>query len=234
MLDSSFWKKYFLVYDSLNELIPYQRLIQMIIKQLDIKPGQRILDVGSGTGNIATQVKQHGGQVFGIDISAEGVALHSRKDPTAILKVADISNPLPYPDAYFDRVYSNNTLYTIPRDTRSTVFAEMYRVLKPGGRIVISNLRDGFRPLSIYKDHIRISIKEMGMFHTCLSLCKFMYPTINIFYYNYLIKKENDGGSYDFFHNEEQAKEMNVAGFSTVTKDVEVYSGQAILNTGKK
>ena len=44
MLDSKFWKRYFKVYDVLNLLIPYQELLNTICDELDIKPGEKILE----------------------------------------------------------------------------------------------------------------------------------------------------------------------------------------------
>ena len=44
MLDSKFWKRYFKVYDVLNLLIPYQELLETICDELDIKPGEKILE----------------------------------------------------------------------------------------------------------------------------------------------------------------------------------------------
>jgi hypothetical protein len=44
MLDARFWKKYFDVYDVLNLLIPYQELLETIFDELEIKPGEKILE----------------------------------------------------------------------------------------------------------------------------------------------------------------------------------------------
>jgi len=56
MLDSKFWKRYFKVYDVLNLLIPYQELLNTICDELDIKPGEKILEAGCGTGNLALKI----------------------------------------------------------------------------------------------------------------------------------------------------------------------------------
>ena len=49
--ESEFWEKYFRIYDFLNLLIPYQRLLARIKELLKLKKGDTLLDVGAGTGN---------------------------------------------------------------------------------------------------------------------------------------------------------------------------------------
>ena len=58
MLDSNFWKRYFKVYDVLNLLIPYQELLNTICDELEIRPEERILEAGCGTGNLALKVEE--------------------------------------------------------------------------------------------------------------------------------------------------------------------------------
>ncbi len=233
-LDSQFWKKYFTVYDTLNNLIPYQNLIQTIIKHAQPNPEDKILDAGSGTGNLAVKIEKGGAVVYGIDISKEGVEMHKSKKPKGEVIVGSITDPLPFPDNYFDKIVSNNVLYTIPRFKREFVYKELYRVLKPGGVIVISNIKKGFKPVKIYSDHIKESIKSYGYIYTIKQIIKFIIPTLKIFYYNFLIKKENKSGGYDFFEPEEQKKYLEKAGFVDISPDIPTYSNQAILNYARK
>jgi len=234
MLNAKFWKKYFKVYDVLNELIPYQELSNLIVSELDIKKGEEVLDAGSGTGNIALKVKEKGAIVSGIDISKEGIDIHRKKDSSAKLIVGDVAQPLPYSDDAFDKICSNNTLYTIPRENRKQIFVEFYRILKPGGKIVISNVIEGFSPRAIYFDHIKKETKQKGIFFTFWRILFLVVPTIKIFYYNHLITKEGAVGKYDFFKPEEQKEQLQVSGFVNVSPDTKTYSDQAILNSAFK
>ena len=59
-LTASFWDKYFGVYDVLNELLPYRHLIQSLVSALVIKPGDRVLDAGAGTGNVSLPISAAG------------------------------------------------------------------------------------------------------------------------------------------------------------------------------
>lgn len=234
MLNTNFWKKYFRDYDVLNVLIPYQELKNEIIKNLEIKNGEKILDLGSGTGNIAVEIKKLGAEVVGIDFSVEGVKRHKEKDPDAEVLVGDISQELPFQDSAFDKVYSNNGIYTIDPSKRSAIFDEVYRVLKPGGRIVVSNITKDFKPFGIYKDHLKKQVGREGLANTLLLVIKLAPATLRMFYYNFLIKKENKGGSYGFFVAGEQKNLLEKSGFKDISNDIYTYSNQAILNKATK
>jgi ubiquinone/menaquinone biosynthesis C-methylase UbiE len=234
MLDTTFWKHYFEVYDLLNELTPYQELLDGICARVNIHTGDRVLDLGSGTGNLSMKLERFGARVAGVDFSKEGIEMHKSKSSSTELIHADITQPLPFPDAYFDAVVSNNVLYAISRDIRPRVAQEMYRVLKPGGRIVISNVIDGFNPQVIYFDHVAYSFKERGIFKTIGDILLLSWPTLKILYYNHLISKEHEQGSYDFFKAGEQQWLLIDAGFRDVSPDEHVYCKQGVMNYASK
>src|SRR3989338_7144235 len=212
MLNTTFWKKYFEVYDLLNELIPYRELLDKICEELDVKNGDLVLDAGAGTGNL-------------------GVGIEKKKTPFAELVIVDLSRPLPFENNYFDKICSNNTIYTIPRKYREDIFREFYRVLKPRGKVVVSNITLGFNPFKIYLTHIKQSFRKIGIMNTMLKVIKLAIPTIKIFYYNHLIQKEDRSGRYDFFEVDEQKDLLRKTGFTNISENKSVYVGQAVLNT---
>lgn len=234
MLDTHFWKKYFNVYDTLNELIPYKDLLNKIHAESLAKSGDKILDLGSGTGNLSMILKESGAKIYGIDFSDVGVEIHKNKDPESDIRVGDITKKLPYDDNFFDCVVSNNVIYTIPIEQRLDVFKEVHRILKSGGRFVVSNIAEGFKPASIYNAHLLMSTKKIGLFRTLLAVFKYIYPTILILYYNKLIKLENSDGTYVFLKQNEQAKLLKEAYFTKISNDLHTYADQAILNVGIK
>ncbi|HDQ16711.1 MAG TPA: class I SAM-dependent methyltransferase [Candidatus Vogelbacteria bacterium] len=234
MLDRKFWEKYFAVYDILNELSTYQELGDKIIDELDIERGDKILDLGSGTGNIALKAKKKGAEVIGIDSSPEGVKIHKEKMPDSEIILGDITEKLPFEGGFFDKIYSSNVIYTIPEEKRKFVFDELYRIIKPGGIIVISNPKIGFKPLAIYLDHVKKEIKERGFFLTFIKGLKLMIPTIKMFYYNIKIKRENKGGDYRFMEPNDQKNYLTQAGFKNISENKSVYADQAILNKAEK
>jgi ubiquinone/menaquinone biosynthesis C-methylase UbiE len=98
--------------------------------------GKKILEVGCGCGTDLLQFARAGAEVYAIDLSPHSAALAKQRLNLYGLKgeiqEADAEH-LPFPDGYFDMVYSWGVLHHTP-DTAAAV-KEIYRVLKPGGQI---------------------------------------------------------------------------------------------------
>lgn len=234
MLNSSFWERYFRVYDVLNLLIPYQELLKTICDELDIKPGEKILEAGCGTGNLAIKIKERGGNVIGLDNCKEALEIYKKKDPNAKTVLADLREKLPFPDNYFDKIACNNTLYILPKEKHLFTLKEFYRILKPGGKIVIVNPKKGGSPLKIYLQGVKKSFKKIGVLKTIKNVLLMFIPTIEILFYNAKIKKESEKKSYHFFDLDEQKKYLEKIGFHNFTENKLVYEDQAILTSAIK
>ncbi|MET9629629.1 class I SAM-dependent methyltransferase [Lentzea sp. NPDC006480] len=98
--------------------------------------GRRILDAGCGSGPLLAALRGRGAVVSGFDLSAGMLALARRRVPGADLRVADLAEPLPYADAAFDDVIASLVLHYL--GDWGPALAELHRVLKPGGRLLIS------------------------------------------------------------------------------------------------
>jgi ubiquinone/menaquinone biosynthesis C-methylase UbiE len=103
----------------------------------------RILDVGCGTGRTLVQIAAAlpGHQYFGVDLSPfylEEARGHLEEVPEVSL-VVENAEKLPYRDGYFDAVTSVYLLHELPRRARRAAVAEMARVLKPGGLLVLED-----------------------------------------------------------------------------------------------
>jgi ubiquinone/menaquinone biosynthesis C-methylase UbiE len=102
--------------------------------------GRRMLDIASGTGHFAQAAFDRGAVVEGLDISADMVALASRRFPDVPFKLGSAES-LPYADASFDAVTCCFGLLHMERP--EAVIAEIYRILSPGGRFTYTTWQDG-------------------------------------------------------------------------------------------
>ena len=107
------------------------------------RPGQRILDVASGSGFGLEQLEQAGGRPVGVDYAADALSEVRTSQPLARLVRADASQ-LPFQSAAFDLVVSFETIEHVA-DACGLVRA-IRGVLKPGGQLVLSTPNRGFGP----------------------------------------------------------------------------------------
>jgi trans-aconitate methyltransferase len=103
-----------------------------LIDWLEPRPGEAILDLGCGTGELATAIAGRGARVVGLDSSAEMIAVARERTPALEWLVGD-GEALSF-DSAFDAVFSNAALHWM---TRAQAAARgIARALKPGGRLV--------------------------------------------------------------------------------------------------
>ncbi|HJV76033.1 MAG TPA: class I SAM-dependent methyltransferase, partial [Noviherbaspirillum sp.] len=110
------------------------------LARLNIQPGTRMLDVGCGAGQIAIPASRAGVRVTGVDIASNSIEqAQTRAKAEGLDAQFDEGDAemLPYPDASFDLVVSLIGAMFAPRPQR--VAAELIRVCRPGGRIVMAN-----------------------------------------------------------------------------------------------
>jgi len=99
--------------------------------------GLKILDAGCGSGPLMEALRGKDAVVSGFDLSPAMVELaRQRLGEDADVRVADLGAPLPYPDDTFDLVVASLSLHYV-KDWDSAL-AELRRVLKPGGRLIVS------------------------------------------------------------------------------------------------
>ena len=107
-----------------------------------------VLELGCGTGNDAARLAGEGYSVTAVDLSGEAIGqAQARFGSLARFLVADMTRPLPFPDGSFDAVMSNVAVHMFPDGVTRAVFAEVGRLVRPGGLFLfhVNALED--RPL---------------------------------------------------------------------------------------
>lgn len=121
-----------------------RRFKQALIRQASLAPGQRVLDLASGTGTLAIWIKQREPllDVTGVDIDPGILARAVRKAKSANVAVnfsRALSYELPYLAAHFDRVVSSLFFHHLSWEDKSRTAQELFRVLKPGGQLHVAD-----------------------------------------------------------------------------------------------
>jgi ubiquinone/menaquinone biosynthesis C-methylase UbiE len=126
---------------------------RMVIELAKVKPGDKVLDVGCGTGSLTLTAKIFAGAngaVYGIDASPEMIDVARKKAKQAgsdvVFDVALIEK-IPFPDATFDVVVSRLVIHHLPDDLKRKGFAEIFRVLKPGGHFLVADFKPPTNPV---------------------------------------------------------------------------------------
>lgn len=139
-----------------------------------VGPEQQVLDIGCGTGRFTVPLAGVCQKVAGLDLTQAMLDQNAQKLTAAgrhaDLRQGDMAH-LPFPDATFDVVVSMLALMHIPLEDRQAVFLEVARVLKPGGRMLLSvknsvfeRMFKGDRFAAI--DQTDVSNKELIFTHT--------------------------------------------------------------------
>jgi len=156
--DLADWGGYAACYDALNELSPYQDLQRTVARELGSVEGQSVLEAACGTGNL-TQILQQAGRgkekIWAVDFSEDMLKRARQKcagTSTCFIR-ADLNEPLEFPDEFFDKVVSVNTLYALQEPAR--VLSEFARVLKKGGTFVLVTPKKGYENGLILKEHCK-------------------------------------------------------------------------------
>ncbi|KAA8649366.1 uncharacterized protein ATNIH1004_005267 [Aspergillus tanneri] len=135
----------------------------------NIKEGETVIDLGSGGGiDVILAARKVGpqGKAIGIDMTKDMIELAKNN-----AKAADLSNTLfieasitsiPLPDSTIDCIVSNCVINLVPRKDKASVFQEIARLLKPGGRVAISDIL-------ARKELPRNIIDDMALYVGCIA-----------------------------------------------------------------
>ncbi len=124
-------------YDRANTILSagtHHRWRRRAVRRAGVRRGDRVLDCATGTGDLAIAFQRAGAEVTGIDFTPEMIALAMAKAPSIRFETADVT-ALPYPGASFDIASIAFGIRNVHDPARG--IAEMARVVRKGGRVVI-------------------------------------------------------------------------------------------------
>lgn len=131
-------------YDPMIRLLREDEFKGRLVDLAQIEPGHRVLDVGCGTGTLATiiQRRQPNAEVHGVDGDLKILEIARTKAAQAGASITferALAWELPYPDATFDCVVSSLVFHHLVTDNKLRAAREILRVLRPGGTLLLAD-----------------------------------------------------------------------------------------------
>jgi ubiquinone/menaquinone biosynthesis C-methylase UbiE len=133
------------LYDPFTRLARVGRVHEQLLDRADVQPGQRVLEIGCGTGNLLTALGQRRLKIEAVGIDPDPAALRRARRKAARRKLPirydqAFAGELPLEDDSFDRVLSALMLHHLDDDERLRALREAGRVLRPDGQLHIVDI----------------------------------------------------------------------------------------------
>lgn len=198
------WGLYAFVYDGLVYFYPYQKLQELIVAAADPQKGERIVDLGCGTGNTSLRLAsmEPGADLVAVDSSQNMLkrAEKKLKSKNATVKKDDATSFLAKQESSaFDKIILTNVLYAL--SDRDAFWEELLRVLRADGTVIITNSdKPGSR--AIIKEHLNHAPR--------LSLLR--PKLLAVFIVDYFISELSKTGQFSFISEDTIKKEVSKAG----------------------
>jgi ubiquinone/menaquinone biosynthesis C-methylase UbiE len=129
------------------------RVYRRIVALTGARPGDCVLDVGCSGGYLARKLADAvgpAGRVVGVDPSKTAIAYAQRHAGPGMSFTTGAAQDLPLLDSSFDAVTCTLAMHHVPARKRADAFAEMYRVTRPGGRLLVADFDPSRRPLPLH------------------------------------------------------------------------------------
>jgi ubiquinone/menaquinone biosynthesis C-methylase UbiE len=210
------WERYMGCYDYLTGVGSYLANLREIATATALQPGSRVLDAGSGTGNLSLMLRDQGARVVSCDFSESALACHRRKDPQAELVQASLEERLPFDDAGFRTVYCASVLFALSESGCALALREFLRVLHPGGRLVVTVAAPEKRNRRLVQTHFRSMVREHGWLNGTTRFLFRLPNLLQVLHYNRRLQQLPDWQGYHRFSEEELRAILRGAGFAIV------------------
>jgi ubiquinone/menaquinone biosynthesis C-methylase UbiE len=173
-------------YDPFVKLLGGDAARRTLVDQAGLRPRHRVLDIGCGTGTLATLIKRlyPDVDVVGLDPDPKALARARGKAGRAGVSIAfdqGFADALPYPAASFDRVVSSLMFHHLAEDEKEKTLREVRRVLKPGGTLHLldfggaEHAADGLLSRWVHSSH-RLSDNSEGRILALMGQAGFADP----------------------------------------------------------
>lgn len=158
-------------YDLLTRVLGMNPAYRDLVAQAGLADGQRVVEIGCGTGNLTVRAKKScpGADIVGTDPDPRALQRAERKAKgmTGIGFTRAYAQELPFDDGEFDRALSSMMLHHLDEATKIAAARELFRVLRPGGRLHVVDVRGdalsrlfddaGFDCAVVGSGHIRLA-----------------------------------------------------------------------------
>jgi ubiquinone/menaquinone biosynthesis C-methylase UbiE len=137
-----------------------ERIVAAFIELTGLKPPARVADLGCGSGTFTALLQRAGYECVGLDISAKLLTVGRRKHPGIGFVAGDIEQ-LPFPGASFDGILLSGVVHHFPDPARCA--AEVFRVLRAGGRFMAFDPNRMNPFMRLYRDHASSFYSPVGV-----------------------------------------------------------------------
>jgi ubiquinone/menaquinone biosynthesis C-methylase UbiE len=133
-----------------------------------------------------------------VDFCEPALAIARAKAPGAVFQFGDLTKPLAFPDEAFDLVTCSAVLHVLAREEQRFAIRELARVLRAGGRLVVTAFADGFNPLKVYAATLREERQARGLLNTIRFGARYSWNTARILAYVRRIQRQQRSGAYAY------------------------------------
>ena len=131
------------LYDAVVRATVRERTFRaLLVEQMALEPGRRVLDLGCGTGTLALLVEEAGAKVVGLDADSQALAIaqvKARREGRELRLVRALATAAPFPAGTFDRVVSSLVFHHLTTDEKRAALAQARRLLAPGGELHVAD-----------------------------------------------------------------------------------------------